>query len=162
MGFEIYHVQPLPEGRFALHRQGPLALGGPEGLLARHLPALAALDEQWRISPETLLQWAEIPDPLSHGIFFDLTPKSKEQINLFALVQVSGRTVSLLTDLLFHFKVACATRNPAAITEPDGGWVLPDWKEGRDRFESLRLEGGTRGGTWAWSEPPQSASATVL
>jgi hypothetical protein len=67
-----------------------------------------------------------------------------------------------MTDVLFHFKVACATRNPAEVTGPGGERILDDWKDGRDRLESLRLSGGTRGGSWAWSEPPQTASATVL
>jgi len=162
MGFDIYRIQPLPENRFALHRVGPLEVGGPEGLLAQHLPALAARDENWELSPQQLLGWAGVEDPASHGIFFDLTARSTDQVNLLELVNLQGRTVSIITDALFHFKVACASRKRAEIKGPDGEWIVGDWSHRPNRFEQLRLEGGTRGGTWAWSEPPQSASATVL
>lgn len=162
MGFEIYHVQALEGDRFALRKTGTLALGGPEGLFARHLPALAAHQEQWSVPPEELLRWAGVADPASHGVFFNLTPGSTEQANLLAMIRVSGRTVSLLTDALFHFKVACATRDRREIEGPQGEWTVPDWNGKPDRFEPLRLAGGTRGGAWAWSEPPNAASATVI
>jgi len=162
MGFEIYRIQPLPENRFALHHVGPLEVGGPEGLLAQHLPTLSALDENWSITPQQLMSWAGIAEPASHGIFFDLTAKSTDQVNLLELINVQGRTVSLITDALFHFKVACSSRKQAEMRGPDGEWIVGDWKSRPNRFEQLRMEGGTRGGTWAWSQPPQSASATVL
>jgi hypothetical protein len=162
MGFDIYRIQSLAENRFALRRVGPLPLGGPEGLLAQHLPTLAALDENWSLAPQELLRWAGVAEPASHGVFFDLTPGSTDQINLLELINVQGRTVSLVTDALFHFKVACASRKPGEIRGSDGEWIVRDWRENPNRFEHLRLEGGTRGGTWAWSEPPQSASATVV
>ncbi|MDD5348684.1 MAG: hypothetical protein PHQ12_00605 [Chthoniobacteraceae bacterium] len=162
MGFEIYRIQPLEGGRFALHKTGLLPLGGSKGILARHLPALAALDEQWSLAPAELLRWAGVAEAPSHGVFFNLTPGAAQQVNLFELVSVSGRTVSLLTDALFHFKVACASRNRAEIEGENGEWIVPDWRGNPARFEHLRLAGGTRGGSWAWSEPPQSASATVI
>ena len=162
MGFDIYRIQPLEENRFALHRVGPLEIGGAQGLLAQHLPAMAAHEENWEISPAELLNWAGVADPASHKVFFDLTPKLPDQVNLLELVQLSGRTVSLITDALFHFKVTCASRQAAKIRGVEGEWIVPDWQAKPNRFEQLRLDGGTRGGNWAWSEPPQSASATVL
>jgi len=162
MGFDIYRIQTLEENRFALHRVESLPMGGVKGLLAQHLPALAAQDEKWSLSAAQVLGLAGVADPASHGIFFDLTAKSTDQVNLLELVNVSGRTVSLITDALFHFKVACISRKPAEIRGSEGEWIVKDWQASPNRFEQLRLEGGTRGGTWAWSQPPQSASATVL
>jgi hypothetical protein len=176
MGFCIYDIQPLAGNRFALHFRQPLSLGGPHGLLARRLPMLAKNREQWSLAPEELLRWAGLAIPESGdvlsapnrdipgipGVFFDLTPGDKTQVNLFALAGVSGRTASLLTDVLFHFKVAASSRNRAKMEGPEGEWIVPDWSASPDRFEPLRLTGGTRGGDWAWAEPPQAASATVL
>jgi len=162
MGFDIYRIQPLEENRFALHRVGPLALGGPKGFLAGHLPAMATQNEQWSLTPQELLGWVNVTEHALHGIFFDLTPGSTEQVNLLELVHVSGRTVSLITDALFHFKVACVSRKPTELRGAEGEWIIKDWQARPTRFEQLRLEGGTRGGNWGWSEPPQSASATVL
>ena len=75
---------------------------------------------------------------------------------------VSGKTMSMLTDAIFHFQVACASRKRAEITGANGELIVGEWSHKPVRLEQLRLEGGTRGGTWAWSEPPQGASATVV
>jgi len=48
------------------------------------------------------------------------------------------------------------------VTTPDEEFIVPDWRDSPDRYEQLRLEGGSRGGTWAWSEPPQSMNATIM
>jgi len=162
MGFDIYQIQPLENNRIALHRLRPLALGGADGLLARHIPMLVALSECWNLSAQDLLRLAGESDIATKGIFFDLTPKATNQANLFHLQSVAGRTMSMLTDALFHFKVACATRNRSEITGSTGELIVGDWSQKPVRLEQLRLEGGTRGGTWAWSEPPQGASATVV
>jgi hypothetical protein len=162
MGFDIYRIKSVDENRFALGRVGPLPLGGPGGLFAQHLPTLAADDENWSLDIPTLLQWAGFAEPESFAVFFDITPKAADQVNLLELVAVNGRTVSLLTDIVFHFKVAVASRNGAGIEKKDGEIEIPNWRESPDRFEHLRLTGGTRGGAWAWAEPPNSASATVL
>ena len=162
MGFDIYQIQPLANNRFALHWLRPLALGGVDGLIAQHIPMLAALGECWNLSAQDMLRLAGESDISSKGIFFDLTPKATDQANLFHMLSVSGKTMSMLTDALFHFKVACASRNRAEITGANGELIVSDWSQSPVRLEQLRLEGGTRGGTWAWSEPPQGASATVV
>ncbi|GEM_PF-4961554 len=162
MGFDIYRIKSVEGNRFALGRVGPLPLGGPGGLFAQHLPALAADDENWTLSPATLLEWAGFADPEAFAIFFDLTAKASDQVNLLELVAINGRTVSLLTDVVFHFKVAVASRNGKGVEQKEGELYIPNWRESPERFEHLRITGGTRGGTWAWGEPPNSASATVL
>jgi len=162
MGFEIYQIQPLANDRFALHWLRPLALGGTDGLLAQHIPMLAALGETWELSAQDMLRLAGEIDIASKGVFFNLTPKATDQANLFQMIRVSGKTMSMLTDAIFHFKVACASRNRGEITGENGELIVEDWDTKPTRLEQLRLEGGTRGGNWAWSEPPQGASATVV
>lgn len=162
MGFDIYQIQPLENNRYALHWLRTLALGGTDGLLAKHVPTLAALDECWTLLAQDMLRLAGETDTSEKGIFFNLTPKATDQANLYHLQSVSGRTVSMLTDGIFHFKVACASRKPADITGANGELIVGDWSHNPVRLEQLRLEGGTRGGSWAWSEAPQGASATVV
>jgi len=146
----------------ALHWLRPLALGGADGLFAQHLSMLTGFGELWDLSAQDILHLAGENDIASKGVFFNLTPKATDQANLFHMVRVSGKTMSMLTDALFHFRVACASRNRAKITGANGELMVGDWNRSPVRLEQLRLEGGTRGGTWAWSEPPQGASATVV
>ena len=161
MGFDIYQIQPLENNRIALHKLRPLILGGADGLFAQHLPMITGFGELWDLSAKEILNLAGENDT-SKGIFFNLTPKTTLEANLYCMERVSGRTMSMLTDAIFHFKVACASRNRAEITGAGGELIVGDWSHNPVRLEQLRLEGGTRGGTWAWSEPPQGASATVV
>lgn len=162
MGFDIYKIQPLKNNLIALRRLRSLPMGGTDGFLAQHVPLLAARGDHWSLTAQELLRLAGEKEIESKGVFFNLTPSSTDQANLFQLLSVSGRTMSMLTDALFHFKVACASRNRAALTGDEGELIVSDWSHRPVRLEQLRLEGGTRGGTWAWSEPPQGASATVV
>ncbi len=162
MGFEIYRIEPMDGGRWQLRKVGPLPLGGANGIFATHLPALAASAPEWSLEPATLLEWAGIAEPATHGVFFNLTPSKPEQLNLLQLEGARGRTVSLWTDVVLRFKVAAASREGARFSDGKEGWVLPGWSGNAEHFEHLRMAGGTKGGTWAWSEPPHATSATVV
>lgn len=162
MGFDIYQMRPLQANRFALKRVRSLALGGKNGFFAKFLPSLAIAKDQWELSSNAILDLEGGGELDSHRLFFDLTPNSTEKVNLMEVISISGRTVSMVTDAVFHFKVACADGKRADLTDPSQGLILPDWQDFPDRIEQLRLEGGTRGGTWAWSEVPQATTATIL
>ena len=162
MGFIIYQIRPLEQNQIGLRRLRPLAFGGARGLFSKNLPTLIASGERWSLPAQALLNLAGIGDQESLGILFDLTPEKPDQLNLYQLISVSGRTASLITDALFHFKVACKGINVRDVTTPDEEFIVPDWRDSPDRYEQLRLEGGSRGGTWAWSEPPQSMNATIM
>jgi len=162
MGFEIYQIQPLANHRIALHRLRLLALGGANGLFAQHLPMITGFGELWELSAKEILHLAKENDVATKGIFFNLTPKATNEANLYYLDSVSGRTKSMLTDAIFQFQVACANRNRSEITGANGELIVGDWSRKPVRLEQVRLEGGTRGGTWAWSEPPLGISAMVV
>lgn len=162
MGFEIYRIESFEGGRWHLRKAGPLPLGGAEGLFATHLPTLVASTPEWSLDAATLLEWAGIAEPAAHGVFFNLTPAKPNQVNLLQLESARGRTVSLWTDVVLRFKVAAASRGGANLAHEKEGWVLPDWSGNAEHFEHLRMAGGTKGGTWAWSEPPHATSATVV
>lgn len=162
MGFDIYQIQSLADNCFALHWLRPLTLGGANGLFAQHLPMITGFGELWELSEQEVLHLAGEKDVATKGVFFNLTPKSTDQANLYHLHRVSGRTKSMLTDAIFHFKVACARRNRAKITGANGELIVGDWSRNPVRLEQLRLEGGSHGGTWTWSEPPLGVSAMVV
>ena len=159
MGFLICRTRPVDGGSVSVEIIRPLALSGKSGLFARHLPqrALASEDGTWNLSAEVLLRMAEPNAAESDAIVLDMTQRAGGRKTLFRLVDVSGRTVSLLTDALFRFKVLTAL--PAG---PSADAAFTGWLDGPERFEQLRLDGGTVGGDWTWGESPAAVTATVL
>ncbi len=160
MSFLIGSIHLLDEKSLAIKQLRPLAFAGTSGLFARHLPQLAKEDGTWTLSAEALMQMAEPNAAASDAIFFDLAPRSRTQRAVYRLVDVSGRTASMATDALFHFKVL----KPLASDEPGeaDSFVFARCANNLDRYEQLRLEGGTSGGDWAWGESPAAVCATVL
>jgi hypothetical protein len=162
MGFLICSIHPVDESSPAtssavtIETIRPLALCGVSGLFAHHLPQLAGDDNTWALSGDALLRLAEPDAAPSDVIIFDLAPKSQSSRALYRLVEVTGRTVSLITDALFRFKVLTPVAHQAGAPSFTG------WEDGPERYEQLRLEGGTSGGNWAWGESPTAVCATVL
>ena len=160
MSFLIGSIHHLDEKSLVIKQLRPLALAGTSGLFARHLPQLAKEDGTWTLSAEALMQMAEPNPGACDAIVFDLAPRSREPRTLYRLVEVSGRTASLVTDALFHFKVL-----KPLVAEGSAGadnLVFARCDEGPDRYEQLRLEGGASGGDWTWGESPTAVCATVL
>ena len=161
MGFLACQIEQLEGDFLKLHHLRALVLGGKNGLLARHLPALANDDDgKWSLTAQELLKFENAANPENACILFELTPRSGEQKSYLLTVDVSGSTMSLVTDALFHFKVL------ALIEGNTGGapdcFVVKNWRNGADRYEQMRLDGGFVGGNWAWSQPPLAVEATIL
>jgi hypothetical protein len=160
MGFLICRIHHLPASGVTIETRHPLALAGPRGLFARHLPELANEDGTWSLSAEDLLKMAEPNATASDAILLELTPQSRDGRILYRLLELSGRTMSLITDALFRFKVLSPVTvgESAQATEP----CFSGWIDGPERYEQLRLDGGVSGGQWAWGESPSPVCATVL
>lgn len=161
MSFILCQIQPLEDNRIGIRRIRALVLGGEKGLLSRYLPALAKNgDGNWSLTAHELVM-AENPGlPDDTRILFDLTPKAAEQKNFLSLVDVCGRTMSLVTDALFRFKVLAPIE--AQGGSPSDFYTAKNRLNDADRYEQMRLEGGFAGGNWSWSEPPLAIGATVL
>jgi hypothetical protein len=163
MGFLICRVHPLAADGVTVETVRHLALSGASGLFASHLPKLATDDGTWSLTAEALLRLAEPSAHSSDAIAFELITRSRERKTFYRLVEVTGRTVSLVTDALFRFKVL---KPLAAVASPSAdSLVYPaytGWVDGPERYEQLRLEGGTVGGDWSWAESPAGVCATVL
>ena len=162
MGFLVCTTRLLEDDRIALKPLQALVIGGPNGLFAKHLPTMVGVDQAWKLSTNAILQLAGFKGAGSETILFDLTPRNPEQVDYYELLDARGRTVSKVTDALFHFKVACSGSRASFSTREGGELMVPNWRHRPDRYEQMRLEGGVLGGTWAWSDPLQAMSATVL
>jgi hypothetical protein len=161
MGFLICNIQPLEGNRVRLKRVRHLVLGGPQGCFARHLPGMTREEiGQWTLTAEELMCLDQPGVDDSSGVFFELASGSKPDRSLLQLIKVCGRTASLITDALFHFKAV----GPAEL-EGDtskGDFIVQDWHDQKHCYEQIRLEGGFAGGNWAWSEPPQTLGASAF
>ena len=144
-----------------LKRVRQLSLGGSQGCFARHLPGMARDENgQWTLIAEELMRLDEPGIDDSQGVFFELASGSKADRSLLQLIKVSGRTASLITDVLFHFKVVGPAKLEAGTSHDD--FIVQDWQDQKRCYEQIRLEGGFAGGNWAWSEPPQPLGASVF
>ena len=164
MGFIICSVRRLDERRTSILPVRRLSLGTPKGLFARHLPALAAgNDGTWTVSAPALLRLEQPDADDSLAIMLDLTPGSLEELNLYQLLEVTGRTGTHASDLILRFRTICSRlKKSDAKGEADGEWTVSGWGNGSERYEQLRLEGGASGGDWSWSESDRALSATLV
>jgi hypothetical protein len=153
MGFYTCSIDSPAQSRVSLKPLAPLRLGGKTGLLARVLGSKQETG-QWILSAEKLLESSQATK--GNALLFTPSPLGTPQSTIYQLVEIRGRTASLVTDALFHFKVRTSLPGSA------GELLVENWESGADHYEYLRLEGGWKGGSWAWSEPPQALSATVL
>ncbi len=161
MGFIICNIQPLEGNRLGIRRVRRLALGGMQGCFARHLPQLAKEnDGQWTLTADELIHLDDPGAGEALGVFFEHSSGSGSTRNLLQLIRVSGRTASLITEALFHFKVVGPAETASDASEQS--LVVSDWEHQTECYEQMRLEGGFLGGNRAWGEPPQPLGASVF
>jgi hypothetical protein len=115
---------------------------------------------QWTLTAGELMRLDEPGVDDSSGVFFELASSSRADSSLLQLIKVSGRTASLITDVLFHFKVVGPAKLEDGTSHDD--FIVQDWQDQKHCYEQIRLEGGFAGGNWAWSEPPQPLGASVF
>ncbi len=163
MGFIVCSVEPEGAGMVVVRRLRALELARRDGAFARILGDIPkAEDGTWSLSADELLRLADPAADASSAIFFDLTPRVPDRIDLYVLLDVSGRTEALGTDLLFHFKIACLRRGAQTFSSGAGALRIPGWAGAVDTYEHLRIEGGTAGGDWLWGASQQAVSATKI
>ncbi|MGB8266957.1 MAG: hypothetical protein WCE44_11570 [Candidatus Velthaea sp.] len=163
MGFIVCSVEPIEPGIVSVRRLRALQLAGVGGALAVALhDTPKAEDGTWALSARALLRRAEGVVDESHAIFFDFTPREPERIDLYALVEVTGRMDRYVTDLLLHFKLACQRRGTENFSGGSVALRLPEWDAGIDVYEHLLIQGGLSGGDWTWGDPQSALSVTKI
>lgn len=159
MGFLTCSIKSEPSSGVTVEEMKSICLSGRNGIFAAHLPSLADDEGAWSLSAEELLGLAD-PEGHANGIVFDQASDPASRQMLYRLVAVNGRTVSLITDVLFQFKLL--KRESGVLAGESGDQKGTSWVEGPERYEQLRLEGGKVGGDWRWGDSPNAVCATLL
>lgn len=163
MGFIIANLKEQEDGSVGIVRVRRLAVVGREGFFASNVRVLATRDDgTWSLSRAALLRLAEPAANASTTLLFDLTPDA-EKLNIYEVVEITGRTSADSTDAILHFKIVCSNLPKRSALHEDGTLTVAPWRgTGLDHYEQIRLEGGSSGGSWAASEPDQGLSAVIL
>jgi hypothetical protein len=161
MGFIVCTVEPLEGGAVRVRLVRRVAVSGRRGLFALQLPKLVGEDGgAWSLSADALLHLAEPEAGPEKKLLFEVAPHDPERIDLYEFLDATGRTGEQSSDVLFHFKIACASLKRAHAPRGLDDLTLPAWEHGAELYEQLRLSGGLSGGSWTWSKT--DISATVL
>ena len=161
MGFIVCTVEPLEGGAVRVRLVRRVSVSGRRGLFALQLPKLVGVDGgTWSLSADALLRLAEPEAGPSAKLLFEVSPHDPDRIDLYEFLDATGRTGEQSSDVLFHFKVACAKLKRADAPHGLDDLTLPAWDRGPELYEQLRLSGGLSGGSWSWSKT--DISATVL
>lgn len=161
MGFQIY--KRTVAGDFVCYSKvKPLKLGGPDGLIARHVKTLDEAEcRSWKLDAATLLMLAD-QDPAENTVLFDVAGRDATHICLYELSKIHGSCRDTSTQLALDFSVlidkevgdeAAAYAANFEITPPLKPKLLG---------ETLSLTGGPGGGDWKWGAPPLHLGATVV
>ena len=160
MSFIISQIQTLENGLTQIRPIRTLALGGKKGLFARHLPELVKNDDvQWALTNRELVRLADPEAGEDTFILFNIPSGPDERKTFYRLEGVTGRTMSILTDALFQFRLLTVEPQVEGATDV---FTTKNWNNAPERYEQMRLEGGSVGGTWSWAEAPQAVEAMVL
>jgi len=134
----------------------PLRLGGPDGLVAKHVGKLGqAAESPWHLSEAEVVALAGA-DTSSDAVFFRSGGDSEgDSIGFCRLESLHGISTSDRTDLVCHFSQLSAT------PQEDATWTIEASKRGM-LCESISLSGGISRGKWQWTDSPMSLGAAVV
>jgi len=134
----------------------PLRLGGPEGLIAKHVRKLgASAEETWHLSEAEVVALAGF-DSENDAVFFRSGGGTDGvSIDFCRLMSLHGVCTADRTDLVCHFSQI--TARPLE----DSAWSVEELKRGT-LCESISLNGGISRGKWQWTDSPMSLGAAVV
>lgn len=139
-----------------------LKLGGPDGLIAKHVRTLAGDDvRSWKLETAALLKLAG-RDTADTTVLFAVTGRDSTSVCLYELRKIHGSCRDTSTQLALDFAIivdqeiggdASAYCKSFEIRAPDRPRLLR---------EILSLTGGPDGGEWRWGTPTMQLGATVV
>lgn len=156
MAFKSYLSTPTSDGGWQLTQPTPLRLSGPQGLVARHLAALASGGRtRWSLADTDCLRLLP-PEPLGNRwILFEQV--EADELRLSRLHRIQGLVTGGQTELLLLLSPLQLRRGPSprVVTVPTGG---------RAWSEELALDGAPdrAGAPWTWCERALHVGAAVL
>lgn len=155
MSFVIVTLDEKSEPRQASNFR-PLRLGGPEGLVAKHVGKLGgAAENPWHLAEADVVELAG-GDSENDAVFFRSGGNAAgDTVDFCRLASLHGVSTSDRTDLVCHF-----TQLTAKPLE-NAAWSIDEAKRGT-LCESISLSGGISRGKWQWTDSPMALGAAVV
>ena len=161
MGFLIYNKTIAGE-TVRYERIQPLKLGGPDGLIARHVKSLLA-DEiaGWKLAVAGLLKLADFAGE-NLAVLFDAASGDATTVCLYELVRIHGSCRDTRTNLALDFNIVLDRATFASQPDFTAAFEAPLVAIPKKLGEVLSLTGGPHGGDWKWGKPALQVGATVV
>jgi hypothetical protein len=159
MAFVIYKQDSCGQNA-RYERVGTLRLGGPEGVIARHVKSLSSdQTTSWRLERSELLILAGITDD-KLTILFDLSGSAATSVCFYELTRVCGSCRDTSTNLALNFNVVLDCEGKASDFR--AAFEAPRLAAPKQIAETLSLNGGPCGGDWTWAKAALQIGATVV
>lgn len=143
-------------------RVKPLKLGGPDGLIARHVKSLPAQQTTaWKLDVLELLNQADIAGD-DFTVLFDATGGDAAAVCFYELTRVHGTCRDASTTLALDFEVVLDCERKAGPLGFAAAFDAPRDAPPKKLAETLLLTGGPGGGDWKWGKPALQLGATMV
>ena len=142
----------------------PLKLGGRDGIIARHVKALAESEHRsWKLAAADLLKLGGVDAAAENiAVLFDVAGKDATSVCLYELVKVHGSCRDTSTQLALGFAVVVDQEIGDDAPAYAKKFTIPVPERPRQLGETLSLSGGPGGGDWKWGTPPMQLGAIIV
>ena len=161
MAFLIYR-KTAARTNVRYERVRPLRLGGPDGLIARHVKSLPA-DEitSWKLEVAGLLKLAGCEDD-HFTVLFNAVGGDSTAVCLYELTRIHGCCRDTSTNLALDFNVVLDRKLSESQPDFAAAFEAPLAATPKKLSEMLALTGGPDGGDWKWGGSALQIGATVV
>lgn len=161
MAFLSYN-KIVAEESIHYERISPLKLGGPDGLIARHVKSLPAEQTSaWKLDAAGLLRLAGAAGE-NLAVLFDAARNDDTAVCLYELTRIHGSCRDTSTNLALDFNVVLDRELSGIRPQSAAAFDSPLAATPKILREILALSGGPRGGDWKWGASPMQLGATVV
>lgn len=139
-----------------------LKLGGPDGLIARHVKSLPADQTvSWKLDVAGLLRLAGVAGE-NLAVLFDAAGGDTTAVCFYELTRIHGSCRDTRTHLAFNFDVVLDREVSELHPDFAAAFEAPLAASPKKLGETLALSGGPGGGDWKWGIPALQIGATVV
>jgi len=161
MAFLIYKKTHVGKN-VRYERIQPLKLGGPDGLIARHVQSLPADQTAcWKLEVASLLKLAGYEGDHC-AVLFDVNGGAAMNVCFYELVCIHGSCRDTSTNLALDFKIVLDRELVEHQPDFSAAFEASPAAMPKKLSEMLALTGGPDGGNWKWDVPALQIGATVV
>jgi hypothetical protein len=161
MAFQIYKKTDTGKN-IRYERIKPLKLGGPDGLVARHVKSLpAGQTESWKLDAAGLLKLAGAAGE-NLGVLFETSGGKTKVFCFYELTRLHGSCRDTNTNLALDLNIVIDQEFDEFNTNSASSFEAPLAAKPKKLGELLVLTGGPCGGDWRWDQPGLQIGATVV